>query len=126
MDNHQLYTLTAIGLIMVGLYGALLKRNLIRLALAFSILNAGVHMLIIALGFRAGATAPILNKTELLSDAEALTGNIAMVADPVPQALVLTAIVIGVGVTALMLAYIVRIYANYKTLDIREIRSLKW
>jgi multicomponent Na+:H+ antiporter subunit C len=46
--------------------------------------------------------------------------------DPIPQALVLTAIVIGLGVTALALALAIRVYGHYKTLDTRKIRGLKW
>jgi len=45
--------------------------------------------------------------------------------DPLPQALILTSIVIGLGVTALMVAITVRIYEKYKTFDINEIRKLK-
>ncbi|MBU1431160.1 NADH-quinone oxidoreductase subunit K, partial [Myxococcota bacterium] len=50
----------------------------------------------------------------------------ANVMDPVPQAMVLTAIVIGVGTTALMLAVIVRLYARHKTLDVNTLARLKW
>ena len=46
--------------------------------------------------------------------------------DPVPQALVLTAIVIGLGVTAVMLSYVIRLYALRKSLDIRDFGRLKW
>jgi len=45
--------------------------------------------------------------------------------DPVPQALVLTAIVIGLSTTALMLSLALRLYEKYKTFDISEIRRLK-
>jgi multisubunit Na+/H+ antiporter MnhC subunit len=44
----------------------------------------------------------------------------------VPQALVLTAIVIGVGVTALMLAYAYRLYEKKRSLDIAKFMDLKW
>ena len=46
-----------------------------------------------------------------------------MMNDPVPQALVLTAIVIGVGVQALALALIIRIKHQYGTLDMKQIRD---
>jgi len=46
--------------------------------------------------------------------------------DPVPQALVLTAIVIGLGVTAVALALVIRLYDHHKTLNINKIRKLKW
>jgi multisubunit Na+/H+ antiporter MnhC subunit len=50
----------------------------------------------------------------------------ARIIDPVPQALVLTAIVIGVGVTALMLAYAYKLYESKRTLDISKFTELKW
>jgi multisubunit Na+/H+ antiporter MnhC subunit len=46
--------------------------------------------------------------------------------DPIPQALVLTSIVIGFGVTALALTLIVKLYKNTGTLDVSKIRGLKW
>jgi len=48
------------------------------------------------------------------------------VVDPVPQALVLTAIVIGVGVLALALALAIQVYRHYGTLDVAKIKGLKW
>jgi multisubunit Na+/H+ antiporter MnhC subunit len=51
---------------------------------------------------------------------------VARIIDPVPQALVLTAIVIGVGVTALMLAYAYKLYEKKRTLDIAKFTELKW
>ena len=51
---------------------------------------------------------------------------VARIIDPLPQALVLTAIVIGVGVTALMLTYAYRLYVAKGTLDIASFRELKW
>jgi multicomponent Na+:H+ antiporter subunit C len=48
------------------------------------------------------------------------------IVDPVPQALVLTAIVIGVAVNALLLTFVVRMYRHKKTLDVDEYRELKW
>ena len=50
----------------------------------------------------------------------------ANMVDPVPQALVLTAIVIGFGVTALMLTLVMRIYSIYGTVDASRLRGLKW
>lgn len=114
-----LYGATALALILVGLATLLLKRNLIKMTIGFSVLSAGAHLLIVTLGFVKGGTAPIIDNAELLSGA-------TKVMDPVPQAMVLTAIVIGVGTTALMLAVIVRLYARYKTLDVNALARLKW
>jgi multisubunit Na+/H+ antiporter MnhC subunit len=51
---------------------------------------------------------------------------VTRIIDPVPQALVLTAIVIGVGVTALMLAYAYKLYEKKGSLDIARHTELKW
>ncbi len=114
-----LYLVTAILLIVIGLAGALVRRNLLKMVLGFSLVDTGIHLLIATLGSNPERTAPILDK-------ESLLGNPDLIVDPIPQALVLTAIVIGVGVTALMLAYVIRLYALRKSLDIRDFGRLKW
>ena len=114
-----LYLVTSIALIVIGFAGVLVRRNLVKIVLGFSLVDTGLHLLIATLGSNPDRTAPILNKTSLL-------GNPGLIVDPVPQALVLTAIVIGVGVTALMLTYVIRLYALRKTLDVREFGRLKW
>ena len=97
------------------------KTNLIKIMLGISFLDTGLHVLLIAIGYVRGRTAPIVS--EALRSAE---GGVPQVVDPVPQALVLTAIVIGVGVLALGLSMVVRVYKHYGTLDTREIKGLKW
>lgn len=119
MTPSTLYLLTAIALIVIGFAGALIRRNLLKIVLGFALVDTGLHLLIAALGSNPDRTAPILNKVSLI-------GNPDLVVDPVPQALVLTAIVIGVGITALMLSYVIRLYAVRKSLDIREFGRLKW
>jgi len=119
MTPSTLYLLTAIALILIGFAGALIRRNLLKIVLGFALVDTGLHLLIAALGSNPARTAPILNPKTLL-------GNPNLVVDPVPHALVLTAIVIGVGITALMLAYVIRLYALRKSLDIREFGRLKW
>ncbi len=126
MGGNELYVATALILILIGLATVLIKRNLLKIALGFSVLDTGVNLLIVSLGYLPGRTAPIVDSPELLADRARLIVDASKVVDPVPQALVLTAIVIGVGVTALMLAYVVRLYAATGTLNIDEIRRLKW
>jgi multisubunit Na+/H+ antiporter MnhC subunit len=79
-----------------------------------------VNLVLVGVGYRKGRTAPILDETVPAAEAA------ARVIDPVPQALVLTAIVIGVGVTALMLAYAYKLYQTKGTLDISKHIDLKW
>ncbi len=111
---------TGFLLILIGLYGALTHRNLLRMIVAFTIADSGVNLVIVAIGFMHGRTAPILDATVQVTEAA------VRIIDPVPQALVLTAIVIGVGVTALMLAYAYKLFESKRSLDIAKFTELKW
>jgi multicomponent Na+:H+ antiporter subunit C len=111
---------TGFLLILIGLFGALSNRNILRMIVAFAVANTGVNLVLVAVGFIDGRTAPILNDAVPVAEAG------ARIIDPVPQALVLTAIVIGVGVTALMLAYAYRLFKTRGTLDISRYTDLKW
>lgn len=101
----------AIGLVVIGACGLVLSTHLLRMVLALAVAEAGGNLLLVLAGYRGGAVAPILGY--------ALPGTTMV--DPVPQALVLTAIVIGVGVQALAVAVLVRVYRAYGTLDLREL-----
>jgi len=107
-------------LILIGFYAVLTNRNLLRMVVAFTVADTGVNLVLVAVGYLPGRTAPILDSA--VPTAEAVTRII----DPVPQALVLTAIVIGLGVTALMLAYVYKLYEAKRTLDIAKFSELKW
>ncbi len=104
----------AFGLTFIGLAGMLMTNNVLRMLLALVLLESGANLLLILSGYQEGGVAPVF----LPGSALAQPMN-----DPVPQALVLTAIVIGVGVQALALALIFRVKAYYNTLDITEIRQ---
>ena len=101
-------------LVLIGLWGLLTRRNLIKMIIGFSIMDTGSHLIIVGLGYRKGATAPILDATT--------TSNTHFV-DPIPSALVLTAIVIGLAVTALMLAYAVRLYSSRGSASIEDFKE---
>ncbi len=111
---------TGFMLILIGLYGALTRSNILRMIVAFAIANTGVNLVLISVGYIRGRSAPIIDKTLAASEAA------SRIIDPLPQALVLTAIVIGVGITALMLAYAYKLYTMKGSLDISRIRELKW
>ncbi len=113
----MVYYIASLSLILIGLYGVLVKKNLIKIVLSLSLINAGIHILLIAIGYIDGRTAPIFSTPELRPE---------QMVDPVPQALVLTAIVIGLAITALALTIVIRLYDHHKTLDVSKIRELKW
>jgi len=111
---------TGFILILMGLYGALTNSNILRMIISFTIANTGVNVVLVAVGYMHGRTAPILNNAVSVAEAS------ARIIDPVPQALVLTAIVIGLGVTSLMLAYAYKLFVTKGTLDIAKFTELKW
>ena len=104
-----------LALFCVGVYCVLVKRNLIKIIIGIGIAEYAVNLFLFLIAYRMNGRAPILEKdTEILN-----------IVDPLPQALVLTSIVIGLAVVALMVALAVRIYQRYGTFDITEIRRLK-
>jgi len=112
--------IAGILLMLIGLLGAFTNKNIIRIILSLTIFDTGLNIIIVSLGYLKGRTAPII-------EGRVTPENIAQIAiDPVPQALVLTAIVIGFGVTALMLVYALKLYEHKKTLDINQFSDLKW
>ncbi len=106
-------------LFMIGLYAVATKRNLIKIVIGFIIMENSINLLLIMLGYRMNARAPIVWANVSAEEFARTT------VDPLPQALVLTSIVISLGVTALMVAICLRVYQRYGTFDISEIRRLK-
>lgn len=99
-----------IFLFLTGFWGIIAKKNIIKKIFGLSIINSAVVILFILEGSRIGGNAPIMEE------------GLKNAADPVPQALMLTAIVIGVCITALALALAFRLYRFAHTFDIDEIR----
>jgi multicomponent Na+:H+ antiporter subunit C len=126
MDNTYYEMLTyvvygsAILVMLIGLYAVLVKKSLLKIVIGLSIVDSGLHLLIVALGYLKNGTAPIFSQGFF-----DLAGNKPMV-DPLLQALVLTAIVIGFGVTAVALSLVIRLWRHHHTLSIDEIKNLKW
>jgi multicomponent Na+:H+ antiporter subunit C len=112
--------LTGFILIIIGLWGMITQKNLIKLVIGFSLFDTGLNIVIVSMAYVKNSTAPIIDKAVDVSQAA------SKIADPVPQALVLTSIVIGLGVTALMLAYVLRMYREKKSLDINSYTDLRW
>jgi multisubunit Na+/H+ antiporter MnhC subunit len=102
-------------LFLVGLYGILTRRNLVKIAISLSIMEFSIFLLLVLIGYIDRGLAPIV-------DPEA---PMQVYVDPLPQAMVLTAIVIGLATTAMLMAIAIRLYRKYNTFDIREIKNLK-
>lgn len=100
---------------LIGLYAVVAKRNLLKIVIGFTLIEYAVNLLFALVGFKRDALPPIVTQSSAVRN----------FVDPLPQALVLTSIVIGLATTALMLAIAMRIYEKYRTFDIAEIRKLR-
>lgn len=116
----QLVTALGFILVIIGIWGMLTRKNMIKIVIGFSLIDTGIHIIMVSIGYIKGRTAPIIN--EAVDRA-----NAAMeIVDPIPSVLVLTAIVIGLAVTALMLVYVTRLYKHKNSLNIDDYGELKW
>ena len=104
-------------LIVLGLYCIVCKYDLMKSVIGLSIMDYGVNLLIITVGFNPGGTAPIFTFGELRPE--------SFFVDPIPQALTLTSIVIGACVTAMSLSLVIKLKEMYGTTDTRQIRRLR-
>jgi multicomponent Na+:H+ antiporter subunit C len=102
-------------LFLIGLFGVLTKRNVIKIVIGLSIMEFSIFLFLVLIGYIDGGLAPIIAKN--LPEASFV--------DPLPQAMVLTAIVIGLATNSMLLAIAIRLYRKYNTFDIRKINSLK-
>ena len=107
--------IAVVALILIGLYAVIFKRNLIKIVIGITLIESGVNLFLITLAYRQDSTAPIWHGITASSN------NVPFMSLPVPHALTLTSIVIGVAVLALMLSLVVHIYRHYGTLDARNI-----
>ena len=102
------------AIFLIGIWGVIGAANLIKKIIGLSIANSAIIMLFIYFGGQSGETAPI--------DA----GKFGVPVDPIPQALMLTAIVVGICVVAMSLVLVYRLYQRYGTLDADEIERAVW
>ena len=116
----QILLCTGFVLILIGFWGMLTHRNILRIIIGFSLIDTGMHIVLVATGYITGGTAPIVDAA--LSASDAATRAV----DPIPSALVVTAIVIGFSVNAILLAFAIRLHAAKKTLSIDALTESKW
>lgn len=104
--THYKYVIY-IALMMIGLYAVMAKSNLVKKIIGLNILQTAVFLFYISIGRVTGGTVPVVweGKEDVVYE------------NPVPHVLMLTAIVVGVSVTAVALALVVRIKRSYGTVD---------
>ncbi len=119
LSNYYLYALVFVVL-GIGIYMVIASENLVKKLIGVNLFQTAIFLLFIAMAYIdvEGASAPVV-------PAEKNPGEL-LVASPLPQVIVLTAIVVGIALTAVGLALIIRIYAEYGTLredTLREVRA---
>lgn len=102
-----------IFLMMIGIYGILTNRNVIKIIISLNVFEIGLTLFIISLAYVDGGVAPILTPDNPVADPFSFV-------DPLPHALVLTAIVIGVGTTAVGLSLAKNMYKKHGTFNLDE------
>jgi multicomponent Na+:H+ antiporter subunit C len=107
--------LAAAWIFVIGLYGMATSRNLVHLVMCLSVTQSSTYVLILEVGYRIGATAPVFS--DVLPTVRAT--------DPVVQALSLTDIVVGATVSALLLAFALRVYKKTGSVDPEDLRPMR-
>lgn len=103
-------------LVLIGGYGIVRSRHMVHAVVSLSVAQAGTYVLLLAVGYQNGATAPVFGST---------TKPSTDVVDPVVQAMALTDIVVSATVTALLLALAVQVNKRHGTVDPDELAALK-
>ncbi|PID21021.1 Na(+)/H(+) antiporter subunit C [Sporosarcina sp. P3] len=100
-----------IGVLFTAAVYLILSRSLLKVILGTGLLSHGAHLLILTMGGLKGSAPPVV------------LDGVTDFADPLPQALILTAIVISFGVTAVMLVMAYRMYDVHRTDNMNELRG---
>ena len=106
------YYLAVFLLLGIGAYMMMANRNLVKKVIGMNVFQTGIFLFFIVAAFVEGASPPLLNAP-------------APYVSPLPHVLILTAIVVGVSLTAVALGLIVRIYGEYGTLNTTAIREMR-
>ncbi len=110
MIETHLYYLTAVMLFVIGLFTIVASNHLIKIVIGLNLTQIGVYLFIVSVGYIDGASPPIIGFGEPY-------------ANPLLHVVVLTAIVVGVAITALALALTIRLYEEFGTLNVNEIEA---
>jgi multicomponent Na+:H+ antiporter subunit C len=111
--NYWIYVV----LMMIGFYAMIGKRNLVKKLIGLNIFQTAIILFYVSTGVKRGGGIPILDKYAALKHGV----DPATIVNPLPHVLMLTAIVVGVSVTGVALAMLLRIYREYGTLEEDEI-----
>jgi len=120
--GHYAYWFT-LALLVIGLYGMMMKKNLVKKLIGMTIFQVSIIIFFIASSVKWGATVPILDHGDIEKVHLGMTSAIetAKYINPLPHTLMLTAIVVGVATTGVAFGLVIMIYKRYKTLNETEL-----
>ncbi|WP_458700088.1 sodium:proton antiporter [Sulfurospirillum sp. 1307] len=113
---HTIIIIGSMTLFAIGLYGVFTQKNLVRVLIAFDMMEAALFIFFIGLHYKAGAVAPIVDE-----NLKTFTNMV----DPVPQAMILTTIVIGLAILALGLSFGIEYFKLTGNNDISKMNELR-
>jgi multicomponent Na+:H+ antiporter subunit C len=105
----------AAWLFVVGLWGVVSSRDLVRTVLCLAVVQSSTYVLLLGVGYRSGGKAPIV----------ADIPTVSRLVDPVVQVLVLTDVVIEATISALLLALVVQAHKRFGSIDPADLRPLR-
>ena len=109
MNIVNLVELAAIIVFFISYFGLITTRHIIKSIVLIVLMEVAVVMFWLSIGFRTGIVSPIMESMEGMP--------IEYIADPFPQALMITAIIIGLSITAINTVMFITLYRKYKTTD---------
>jgi multisubunit Na+/H+ antiporter MnhC subunit len=113
---HTVITIGSFVLLAIGLIGVLSKKNLFKIFLSFAIVESSLFIYFIGMHYEVGKAAPILSDNIIKFSTNMV--------DPVPQAMILTTIVIGIAVLALALSFIINYFKLTNNMQIDKMDEL--
>ena len=114
--GNNIVELAAVVMFFISYYGLITTRNIIKSIIFIVLMEMAVVMFWLSIGFRAGIRAPIFASHPGIDNFAELE-YLGYVADPFPQALMITAIIIGLSITAINTIMFITLYRRYKTTD---------
>ena len=112
----EIVELIALSMFFISFYGLITCRNILKTVVLVGLMEVAVIMFFLSIGYHHGIIAPLGPNLEGLYD-------FTTVADPFPQALMITAIVIGLSITTVMLVMTITLIREYKTTDWDTIKA---
>lgn len=112
----MIVTIGSMSLFLVGLFGLLTRKHLIKIFMSIAIMEASVFIFFIGMSYKVNSVAPIMSSSD---------ADIKIMNDPIPHAMILTAIVIAMAVLALGVSFAIEYYKLTSKTRIDEMNELR-